>query len=514
MLDFIRYSRFSPRSAVKQKSWQLYLVLGLLANTAIWGAALIYLTVKKPTYTSTAAVTIPGLVSEASVSLPNIGQASYQSSSPYSVATQDPRENYKFIAQSGPVLKAAAAQLNMPIEKFGQPRIKLADSTTVMELEFKGASPEEARNKSYALYKALQTRLNELREQESVQREQGFQSSLSTSQRKLEITQKRLSDYKSLSMLNSNDQIKALSNNIEQLREKRAEIVAQQQQASGRLRQLSANLNLSPQQAADAFTTQTDQIFQQDLKAYTDASAALVILGSKYSSNNPRVVAEKAKQNAAQIALATRGQSILGRPLSKASLQQLNLSSTNSGAGRESLFQELVKVQADQQGFLAQAEETNQQIIQLERRLKILALQGSTLEGLNRDAQVAEAVFSSTLARLDIGRSNAFGSYPLIQMLAEPNLSTTPTSPKKSLILLGAVLGSLILNTGLVFLWLRQRKIWIDKQERELKTSEHQHEFPGFAQMREEEREKESHITSLDVYSSPTPLNRSINWDD
>jgi hypothetical protein len=39
--------------------------------------------------------------------------------------------------------------------------------------------------------------------------------------------------------------------------------------------------------------------------------------------------------------------------------------------------------------------------------------------------------------------------------------------------LLGAVLGSLFLNTGLVLLWLRQRKIWIDKQERELETSKY-----------------------------------------
>jgi hypothetical protein len=53
----------------------------------------------------------------------------------------------------------------MPIEKFGKPRIKLADSTTVMEVAFVGASPAEARNKSFALYKALQARLNELRDQ-------------------------------------------------------------------------------------------------------------------------------------------------------------------------------------------------------------------------------------------------------------------------------------------------------------------------------------------------------------
>jgi len=473
MTDSIRTSKPYPKLAIKQGRWEIYLLLALLANAAIWASALIYLKIKKPIYSSTWAVTLPGLVSEANVSLPNIGQASYQNSSPYGVATQDPRENYKFIAQSEPVLKAAAAQLNMPLSQFGQPRIKLADSTTIMEFEFKGMSPEEARTKSLALYKALQARLTQLRAQEAVQRDQGFQSALSASQRKLEIAHNRLSEYKAHSLLNSNDQIKALSNNIEQLRAQRAEILAQQQQSSGRLKQLSANLNLSSQQATDAFTIQTDQIFQQNLKAYSESSGALVVFGSKYSSNHPTMVAERAKQEAAQVALLSRAQSLLGRPINLSTIQQLNLSSTSSSAGRESLFQELVKVQADQKGFESQAQGITQQIRQLEGRLKNLAQQESTLDTLNRDAQVAEAVFSSTLARLDIGRSNAFGSYPLIQILAEPSLSKTPTSPKKNFILLGAVLGSLFLNTGLVLLWLRQRKIWIDKQERELETSKY-----------------------------------------
>ncbi len=494
MSESIRISRAYPKSAVKQGRWEIFLIIGLLANAAIWGAALVYLKVKKPTYTSTWALTLPGSVSETNVSLPNIGQASYQSSSPYGVSTQDPRQNYKFIAESEPVLKAAAAQLNLPLEKFGKPQIKLADSTTIMEFAFKGGTPEEARNKSFALYKALQTRLNQLRIQENVQRDVGFQSALSSSQRKLEIAQKRLSDFKAGSMLNSNDQIKALSDNIEQLRRQRAEIIGQQQQASGRLGQLSANLNLSAQSAADAFTLETDQIFQQNLKDYSSASADLVVLGSKFQPNHPTVVAQKAKQNAAQIALLNRAQSLLGRPVSQATLQKLNINSSNSGTGRDRLFQDLVTVQAEQRGLQSQAEGINQQIQQLEARLKALAQQGSTLDALQRNAQVAEAVFSSTLARLDIGRSNAFGSYPLIQLLADPTLPETPSSPKKEYVLLGAVLGSLFINAGLVSLWLRQRQSWIHKQERNIKTLENLHQFSGLAQRSVEENFRDNRI--------------------
>jgi uncharacterized protein involved in exopolysaccharide biosynthesis len=468
MTESINISRSFTKEAVPQGSWQLYLVLGLLVNAAIWGAALLYLKNKQPTYTSTLAVTLPGAGADVNVSVPNIGQASYENSSPYASSTQDPRANYQFIAQSEPVLLAAAAQLKMPPEKFGKPEIALLDTTTIMEFEFKGESPEEARNKGFALYKALQTQLNQLRAQEVTQRDVGFQSALSSAQRKLEIAQDRLSAYKARSGLSSNEQLRDLSVNIEQLRKQRAEILAEQQQASARLGQLSASLKLSAQQAADAFALQTDQVFQQNLKDYSEASGTVIVLEAKFSPEHPMLVAEKAKQNAAQEALLTRSQSLLGRPVSQAVLKQLNLSSTNSDSARENLFQELVAVQAEQRSFQAQAQEIDRQILKLEGRLKSLAQQESTLDALKRDVQVAEAVFSSTVTRLDIGRSNAFGSYPLIQMVAEPSLSKTPSSPKKQYVLLGAALGSLFLTSAVVTLGLRKRKIWIHKQERKL----------------------------------------------
>jgi len=89
-------------------------------------------------------------------------------------------------------------------------------------------NPELAQNKAFALYQALQARLNLLRAQEIIQRDAGFQSGLLL-RNKLDIAQKRLNNYKAVSSLNSNDQLKALSDGIEQLRKERAEIVAQQQ---------------------------------------------------------------------------------------------------------------------------------------------------------------------------------------------------------------------------------------------------------------------------------------------
>jgi uncharacterized protein involved in exopolysaccharide biosynthesis len=465
MTNYIEISAGNPSNSsklvAKQRRWQRYLLLGLATNVVFWASAFLHLKVTTPTYTSSSAINLPGAWSNANVSLPGIGQANYENVSPYAaLSTQDPREIYKFIAESEPVLKAAAVQLNMSLEEFGEPRLKLIVNTSIMSVDFQGASPEEARNKSFAFYKSLQARLNELRYQEARQRDVGYQSALTSSQIKLATVQKRLSDYKASSGLNSDDQIKDLTTNIEQLRRQRAEILAQQQQSSTRLAQLSANLKLSAGQATDAFALQTDQIFQQNLKNYSDASAALVVLESKFLPNHPTLIAEKAKRDAAQQALLDRGQSLLGRPMSLASLKQLNLSSNNSGnsAPRDTLLEQLVTVQADQEGFTAQAQEIDQQIAQLESRLKSLTRRQATLDSLKRDMQIAEAVFSSTLARLDIGKSNTFGSYPLIQLVIQPTLPDNPSSPKEKLVLLGAASGSLFVFLGLVALWWRERQ--------------------------------------------------------
>ncbi|OUL26832.1 hypothetical protein [Nostoc sp. 106C] len=454
------YSGKSGKLSATRRRWQRYFFLGLATNLVFWALAFLYLKVTPSTYTSQSAINLPGAASNANVTLPGIGQASYENSSPYSsTSTQDPRENYKFIAESEPVLKTAAALANMPAQKFGKPRIKVLDNTTMMTVEFQGASPEEARNKSLAFYKALELRLNQLRTQEGIRRDVGFQTSLDSSQKKLQSAQKRLSDYKARSGLNSDEQIKDLTTNIEQLRRQRAEIQAQQQQASTRLAQLSANLKLSPGQATDAFVLQTDQIFQQNLKNYSESSGAVVALESKFLPSHPTVVAEKAKRDAAREAVLARGQSLLGRSVSLTSLQQLNLSSTNSGtASREALLQQLITVQADQKGLTAQAQALDQQISQLENRLKNLGQLESNLDALKRDMQVAEAVFSSTLTRLDIGKSNAFGSYPLIQIVAEPSLPNSSSSPKKLYVFFGAAAGSAFATSGLVLLWLRDQK--------------------------------------------------------
>jgi uncharacterized protein involved in exopolysaccharide biosynthesis len=447
-----------PNQTKSRGTWQGYLLLGLLCNAAIWSAAFYYLKVTRPTYTSQWSLILPGSSPGVSINLPNIGQADSSSTSPFGGSSLDPRANYKYIATSKVVLAKASAAMKMTVKAFGEPRVKLLDNTSIIEFQLKGTSPKEAQQKSQILYQALLAQIRLLRVEEVARRDEGAQATLQTARTKLQEAQQRISQYKAASGLSFAGQVDNLSTNLEQLRRQRSEMLAQQRQTVARLQQLSRSLQLSPQQAANAFSLQADQQFQQNLKDYSESSATLAVFLSKWGPNHPDVLKERAKQQAAQEALIERGSSLLGRPMTQPDLEYLQLNVQDSGNGRASLFHDLIAVQADAQGLTSGVQTLGQQIAHLESRLTTLAQRQSVLENLQRDEKTAEAVFASTLAKLDLGKSDIFTAYPLVQKVEEPSLAEEPSSPHKTLVLAGALLGSGFVSAGFILLWWRSHR--------------------------------------------------------
>ncbi len=445
--------------------WSRYLFVSTCTNTLIWGSSILYLVLTKPVYTSTWALILPGSANAVNVSLPGIGQATASNES-LGLATFDPRANYEYIFVSEQVLAHAARIAKIPKEKFAEPRIKNIDNTTLMQIDVTGPSPEDARKRAHALYDAMVERLNELRVSEIDQRQGPAQKILLETQKKLEDAQRKVSAYKQKSGLTSIEQVESLSANIEQLRKQRAELAAQQAQAESRLQKLSRSLGLSPSEAADAFKLQVDQIFQQTLKDYSEASAILKVQLSKFGRNNPRILKEIKRQDAAKQAMNQRAIDLLGRPAPARTLIRLAL--TGNSSGRDSLFQTLVNYQSEASGAASQVSKLDEQISSLEGRLKWMSQRQSTLENLKRNEQIAETVFASTLAKLDLGQSNIFAAFPLIQIAVEPSLPDKATSPKRTLVLAGSAFGSILTTTGLWILWIR--KPWIKRLSRWIST--------------------------------------------
>jgi uncharacterized protein involved in exopolysaccharide biosynthesis len=436
-------------------AWSILLSLGLATLVGL------YLQTAPKRYASKMMLNLPSVSSVTRIDVPGLGATSVQNNSPYASA-QDPRENYKIIADSDNVLAATAKILNRPIKEIGRPKVKIVDGATVMQVEFQGKTPEEAREKTNAFYQAMEQRLNDLRQQSRRDREESFQDTLTNSQQKLTSAQQDVSRYRANSGLSSDEQIKELATNIENLRRQRAELIGDQQKVTLRRDTLRDNLNLDAGEATNSLALQSDPLFQQTIKNYSEVTAQLASLEALYRSNNPQVQQAKAKQAELRSLLSARAQAIVG----DGNILDIPVSMPDASAAREVLIQDLVLSQADSVGLEAKVAVFDRQIAQLEDRLQQLAQSQSNLDTLKRNLQIAETVFSSKLTQLDVDNNNAFDAYPKMQILASPSLSDQPIGPKKNLAIGGVGVMALLLNSGAFTLWAHHRKNWKLKQQK------------------------------------------------
>jgi uncharacterized protein involved in exopolysaccharide biosynthesis len=430
-----------------------YLALALAANFSIWGITLFLLKDSPREYTSQWSIMVLGKVSK---SASGEGHGSTASTSAASESGNF-KASYKLIATTDSVRKAAAAKVGMTTDQFGQPQVQLLPGTELMTFAITGSTRQEAQKKAYALHEAFQERLNQLRIQYAEEQEAGVENTLSVARKKLEAAQFRLSDYKVRAGLASKDQIDELANNIEALRRLRAEAAAQQRDASIRARRLATDLNISPNLASEAFTLQADPLFQQHLREYSEATVSLANVSTKLGPNHPIVVRETARQSSAQTALLERGEALLGHAVDLAAIARLNTgSSSQTITPREDLFKQIINHNLEQQALAARVQELDRQLYQLEQRLNVLAQRNSTLDALNRDMQIAEAIFSSKLAGLDASSIPIFNSYPPIQMVADPTLPEKGVVPRQKPYFVFATIASLLTTAGLLLLYLRK----------------------------------------------------------
>ncbi len=447
----------SPKRSLSS-GWWVYLVLGLVLNVGIWAGALLYLKIAKPKYVSKMAIILPGGNVGANVNLPTIGQASSSSTANSGGSSLDPRANYQYILNDEPVLEETAKFLNIKTSELGKPKSKLIDNTSILQVEIEAPTAEAAQERGFALHKKLMEKVNKLRQDEISKRDDGTQVTLDSAKIKLAETQQKLAAYKSRSGLSTTEQVKEVAVSLEQLRKQRAEMLAQDILLSDRLQQLSDSLGLNVNEASDAFTLQSDPIYQQSLRDYSDSTATLTVLNSKWGENHPNVVKELARQRNASAAITNRASFLLKRRSNLQELARLNLNVVGS-AGKESLYRDLVAVQAEQRGVTGQADEISRQIENFDNRLRDLTQKQLELDRLQRDAQVAEAVFASSLAKIDLSKSDIFTAYPLAQLLSPPSLADEPASPQPKLILAGAFVGSLFVSIGIFLLWKRKSMI-------------------------------------------------------
>lgn len=452
---------YADDSKDKQPNLFKFCRRGIILNSIVWISALAYLKFTPATYTSQWGVKILETDSGVEVVLPDGGKATPAAGGWTPPTGQDPRNDYVYVATSPDLLTEAAAQVDMTVEEYQEPTIKVDEENGIIAFQIDGSSATEARSKAQAFHQTMIEQIESLRQTELARQQEETQTTLTEAKAKLVAAQNKLSQYRAESGISTDEQIKNLTDNIENLRRQKAELAAQQEGIAQRYAQLQRDVDsLAAPLTGDAYQLAGDAVYQEYRSRYAQAQSSLTNLTERFTPSHPIIQNKQAELTNTGTALRQRAAQILGRPISLtvlARMDSLTLDPQNVLA-RESLQQDLVNNRAEWQRLKAHNQELTAQIDTLEARLRNMSQGQFEVDSLARDLQVAETVFAATLAKLDLGQENIYSIYPPLQLVTKPNLPEKPSNPRPGSILMGGLAGSFLITTGLGLLWFDQKK--------------------------------------------------------
>lgn len=433
-----------------------YLFAAVTGNLAIWSMTALTVTVMPKTYQIEWSMIVPSSDPDARSDMANVGQAYANNRSNYDSKSLDPRVNYRAVLTSKTVLEAAAKKVELKVEQFGVPKIKLVDQSSIMELVTNGSSPEQAEAKALALYSAFEQRVDALRVDEGNARERGIEASIKTSRDKLDAAQSTLVEFKVASQVVSTRQLEDAVGRIGALQGKQLELSAQVSRYAGQIARLATSLHMSSEDAGRIIVLQADAEFAALLNKNAAGASELAEYSSRWDTGHTKVSSALGRQQGTSQAMERRAKQLLGVELSSQKLRDLAL--VGGERGQEPLIRELVAINAQHAAAQAELRSVSAEYESARKLLDSLARKSSQLDDLERRLKFSEAVFNSALVKTDVGRSNIFSSYPLIQLLEGPR--TPQRSDKRPVLmaLVGAMACSILLSVALTLAWLRKKE--------------------------------------------------------
>lgn len=418
----------------------------------IWSAVGSYIILTPKAYTSEMTLNLPGAVSSSNLSLTEIGQASTSTGSAFASNSMSPKVIYKSIAMSPRVLSLATKILGGKSGMIAKPRITLIDETSILEFAVTGSSPQIAQASAKALLEAVSRQLDALRSDEANRRAASVEKSLVSVAANLTATQEKLVKFQRNARFISGDQFQNITTNSEVLRQKAGELRAELERMETESKSYSKILGISASDAAVALQIQADPLYTT-----INAELALAITEnnlnrSKWGPNHPKVVASTARVKAARAQRSIMAAKIGGK-LSKKILDVLVLTDSKD---RAELFHSLIDTDARAKGVAGQLAEMEKQSRNERKMLESGSAVAAELAALERNHKIAEAVFSTALARIDTNKQDIFASYPMLQVIAPASLPVEPSSPKLLYALAGGIIGTLLVIIAMTLAWIRQ----------------------------------------------------------
>lgn len=427
-----------------------YLTAGISAYGFIILLAILYMS-QAPKFKSEMDLVLPGTGASSNVSLNEVGQVVSQTTAPFSAGGFNPRVNYKEMLSSRGVLARAAETMALSTAKFGKPKVKLTEQTSIISITVSGTSAEQAKEKAWTLYEALQAELDHLRTDEVERRDASIKNVLQQYRERMNLARNSIVDFQQRSFLVSIDQMEQTIGMLTRINEKRLLVGSELKEMSNYINHMSLNLGVSPKLAGQALVLQSDPEFKSYISELDTSTSLLTEYQARWGNKHPKVIAESRRQASAKTALQIRGQEVTGI----FTHDLFNTLSLESNPKRAQLFADLVEAYARKEGHASMLKELDRSSIHLSDQLKVYSREVAELDRLQREFDLAEAVFTSAAARLEANKADVFASYPVIQMLTTPSLPVLQSSPNPLIAIIASIAGILFITFGLLVIWQR-----------------------------------------------------------
>lgn len=428
-----------------------YAGIFLLGAAAIWAPITGYLATAPERFTSSMSLILPGAGASASVSLNEIGQASSHSSSPFSSSSVSPTETYKRLIGADRIVAHAADKMGLTRQGFGEPRVELVDQTGLIRVQVTGDTAQDAQARGDSLIAAFFAELDALRADEINARETSGEGAIVQYRRDVAETRVQIKALQRETGLISAAQYKSLVVQTDELEQRLEDLTTRLNEQNQGAAALEAALGLTPVLAAATLKLHADSEFTSLTQEMARQAAALAEAKGRYGPNHPQVADARAQYAAARGAARSRA-ALITRLLPE-DLERLDLAPIG---GRGGLLAQLVERDTARAAIEAELTSLRARLKADQAKLAALLEPAAKLEDLQRDFQVAEAVFASAMARAQTSKSDLYASYPLVQVLENPSLPERPSSPRKTLAIAAGIAATMMLLMGLALGWIRR----------------------------------------------------------
>lgn len=418
----------------------------------IWCLAAAYYNLTPASYVSKWTLILPVSNGSSTVSLESIGQTSTTPGQTFGSLTLSPKVIYREIADSEQVRTAAARNLGMDAGALGRARLRLIDETSLMLFQMTGRSPEEAQAKARAMLAAFEAQLDALRRDEVERRGQSVRESMKAYQASLDTARERILDFQRATGMLSINQFNEAVSSAELMRRKLSEVRSDLQKLETQQAILIDRVAIQPVAAAAGLKLAADPSFAKLAQSFAEANnithEQIRVLGP----NHPALAMAQLKLLGAMAEI----QDIARRSGVDPTIELKRLVLLMNSSHQADLLHSIVSSEAALEGRRREVASLEQEMSRLEADVGRRSVDAARLEYLKKDHLVAEAVFASAAARLDINRADVYASYPLVQTLAAPDLPYERSQPQLALAIAAGIVGTFFILLAWGASWARR----------------------------------------------------------